>query len=254
MSYFDKQSPVTDFYLEVAAGNVTGKASVNKFGENKSSAAGVTEEIWDGSVAYTYPATADMTHISQAVDQAALRGATIEVQGVASGYVLVTQDAALDATLTTNPVALTTPLLRVFRMKVKANVVGASDISLKNVGGTTTYAIISAGYNQTLMALYTVPAGKTAYVTGYYGDVLEDPVATKDPDATEYALWVADRANGYEFQIKHEHGTPKGAGGIHHMFKPYLKVTEKSDIKLTSECSGKAGHVHGGFDLILVDN
>lgn len=240
-------APNSDYMLEVAAGRITGKSSVNKFGRNEDVAVGTEEEIWDGSLAYVFPATALMTSISQTADQVALRGESIEVQGLDSNFDFVTQDAVLDATDTTTVVTLTTALIRCFRMKVKSSVVATSTIRVHNAGETVDYAIISTGNNQTLMAIYTVPAGKTAYMTSYYASV--NPATNLDPTSNPIRLWAVDNVNGYARQIKHVIGLTVGA--FQHEFSPYLKFTEKTDIYITATPVGKAVDVSAGFDLYL---
>ena len=121
----------------------------------------------------------------------------------------------------------------------------------KILGGTT-YATIQAGNNQTLMAIYMVPASKTAYMTNYYCDFIE--ATGKDPKSVAFTLWAADRANSYEFQVKHKKGIAKTAPGFQHMFLPYAKFTEKTGIKIRALPDDKETLVHAGFDLILVDN
>lgn len=245
----------TDLSLEIAAGNVTGRASINKFGENLTITKNTTEDIWDGGGTYSFPSTADITHISQAVDQVAMRAAVIEVQGLDTNWAQVTQTKALDGSNTTTAVALNTALRRVFRMRVLANVVGAQDISAKNVGGGTVYATIQTGNNQTLMAIYTVPAGKTAFMTNYFGDQIPDNAGIQDPNRVEYKIWAADRDNGYEFQLTHSKATTAAKSEFQHFFNPYLQFAQKTDIKMTgTPSSDKDGHVHAGFDLILLDD
>jgi hypothetical protein len=241
----------SDPMLDAAKGIVTGQTCINKFGSNPEVTSNTFEDVWDAGGTYTFPSTADITHIRQAVDQADMQGEDIEVQGLDINWDLVTQSVTLDAANTTTPVALGTPLLRVFRMKVTADVVTDQLVQLRNVGGGTTYATIQAGFNQTLMAIYSVPANKTAYITNYYCDYVRD--AVKDPDGVDYDLLIADRANSYEFQVKHQKGIPKQASGFQHEFQPYLVVTEKSDIKIRSFPSNANANVHAGFDIILVD-
>ena len=242
--------------LLIARGLIDGTSQVNKFGDNPSITAGTTEDVWDVGGTYPFPTTADITHIVQATDQVGTDGgATIQVQGLDINWALVVQDADLDATDTTTEVELTTPLIRIFRMKVNANVVLAANVLAVASGGGTTYALIQAGKNQTLMAIYTVPAGKTAYMTQYYVDNV--PTAAKQPDSVEFLLWMADRHNGYEFQLKHERAIPKLGDGIIQPFNPYLKITQKTDIKISAEVVGGVGddgHPHAGFDLILIDD
>ena len=248
---FVRDNIMKDYALEVTLGNVNGVTCINKYGLNPGVASGAKEEIWDGSAAYVYPATALMTSISQTADQVAMRGATIEVQGLDANYTAVTQDATLDASNTTTVVTLGTALIRCFRMKVHADVVSDQDIRVHNAGETQDYAIILAGNNQTLMAVYTVPAGKTAVMTNYWGH--HHPATGQDPTSNPIKLWARDKANSYEAQLKHIVGLPNG-GGFLHNFLPYPKFTEKTDLFITAEPVGKAAAVSAGFDLYLVNN
>jgi hypothetical protein len=241
-----------DFMLELACGNIAGVSQVNKFGASLAVTADTTEDIWDGGGTYAYPATALMVKVSQTVDQSTMRGATIEVQGLDANWALVVQDVVLDASLTTTPVVMTTPLIRVFRMKVMADVVIDSPIRCHNAAEDVDYAVISIGNNQTLMALYTVPAGKTAFITSYFCDSTD--ATNKQPTGIDVRLWMADRANSYEFQLKHSRGIPKAGIGFQHFFAPYIKINEKTDIKITALPTDEAAAVHAGFDLILVDD
>lgn len=240
-----------DFALQLARGHIYNHSHVNKFGRNTTIASGATEEIWDGSSAYSFPATALMTSISQTADQVAMRGGTIQVQGLDANWDLVVQEATLDATATTTVVTLTTPLIRCFRMKVLENVVAASPIRVHNAGETQDYAVILAGKNQTQMAIYTVPSGYTAFVTGYYAR--EHPVTGNAATSLDVELWGRDNANGYAKQIKHSMGLAVG-GGHQQLFNPYVKFTEKTDIYLTVTTVGGTSDMSGGFDLILVKN
>ena len=247
-------SPNKDLMLEYAAGNVSGYSTVNKFGRSTAITSGNTWEVWDGNAAYSFPATALMTSISQTTDQAAMRGATIEVQGLDANWAQVTQNATLDASDTTTVVTLSTALIRCFRMKVLANVVSTSTIRVHNAGETQDYAIIGTGNNQTLMAIYTVPASKTAFVTNYYATANPGGGA---PTTFNVSLWGQDNANSYAPQLKHIQGVsadPDAYGRMQHHFAPYYKFTEKTDIILKGSPSGSSVDVSGGFDLILVDN
>jgi len=245
------RSPFTDERLLAPAGVWEGITCVNKFGENHNVATDSTETIWEGSNLYPFPATALITSMSQTADQLAMRGATIEVQGLDADWNLVIQNADLDGTLTTNVVTLSTPLIRVFRAKVMADVVSDQVIRIHNAGETVDYAIITAGENQTTMAIYTVPANFTAYLTNYYSH--HHPATNQNPTSLDLKLYGADRHNGYAGQLKHTVGVPTG-GAFHHPFVPYMRFTQKTDIYMTATTVGKAAHVSAGFDLYLLDN
>ena len=247
-----KENIVGDYALEVSRGNINGVAGVNKFGRGVVTS-GSTFEIWDGNAAYVFPATALMTSISQTADQAGMQDETVEIQGLDANYAAVTQTAILgpSASSTATVITLGTPLIRCFRMKVLADVVTTSPIRVHNAGETQDYAIIGTGNNQTLMAVYTVPAGKTAYVTNYWAH--HNPATGQDPTSNPITLWARDKANAYEAQVKHVVGLPNGAGFVH-PFNPYPKFTEKTDLFITAAPVGKTADVSAGFDLFLVTN
>jgi len=234
--------------LEAASGHNAAMTSVNKFGRNSNVAIGVEEEIWDGSAAYVFPATALMTSISQTTDQAALNGETIEVQGLDANWDLVIQNAVLGAP-STGVVTLTTPLIRCFRMKVLSGIVTDSPVRVHNAGETQDYAIIGIGNNQTLMAIYTVPNGKVAYMLCYYAHV--NPGTNLDPTSMPIRVWARDNENGYAPQLKHVVG--QTSSGFQHFFTPYAKFTGKTDIYITAQPVGKAADVTAGFDLIIIN-
>ena len=245
---------IQDLMLEIPQGNIGGKSSVNKFGRSTAITTGNTWEIWDGNSAYVYPATALMTKVSQTTDQGTLQGETIEVQGLDANWDLVVQNVTLNGSDTTTPVVMTTPLIRCFRMKVLADAVSTSNIRVHNDAENQDYAIISTGNNQTLMAIYTVPAGKTAYMVCYYCTVNPGGGA---PTTFNVSMWAQDNANTYKPQIKHIQGVSADAdayGHFQHFFRPYQKFTEKTDIIIKGAPSGASVDTSAGFDLIIVDN
>ena len=241
-----------DLMLEIPMGNIPGYSLVNKFGRNSNVASGTTEEIWDGSVAYTFPTTATITHIRSAVDSATTQGATIEAQGLDANWDLVVQTKALDGTDSTTEVALDTPLIRIFRIKVLDSSVMDEDIwaGATGMSAATANAIVQAGNNQTLMAIYTVPNGKTAYMTSWKAAV--NPATNLDPTSNPIRMWARDNVNGYAPQLKDDQGLT--VGNIRIPYEPYYKFTQKTDIFFTASPVGKAVDVSVGFDLILVDN
>jgi len=237
--------------LYPASGVDSNFTSVNKFGQNTDIAQDSTEEIWDGSATYVWPTSAVITRISQTADQEAMRGETIEVQGLDANWAEVTQEIDLDGTLTTTAVEITTPLIRVFRMKVQANVVIDSPVRAHNTAENQDYAIISIGNNQTLMAIYTTPADKVAYITNYWAH--HNPTTGQSFTSNPIKLWMRDNASGFEKQLKHLVGIAED-GHFQHFFEPHLKVSAQTDIFITASPVGKAADISAGFDLILMND
>ncbi len=245
----------TDYFLEVSKGNIDGASKINKFGLNENAVADTEEDIWTGGGTYPWPTTALMTHTSQTVDQVALRGAEIEWEGLDANWDPISVLVTLDATDTTTPVALSTPMLRCYRGDVNANAVNDSPVRLHNAGETVDYAIIDTGNNQTTMALYTVPRGKTAYLTQYYVSVVDS--TNKSPTSTRFKLYTADRLKNYEFQLKGVLGIPGGGGTATVTSNPPAggnSASEMTDIKITALPQDQDAEVTAGFDLVIVDN
>jgi len=149
---------------------------------------------------------------------------------------------------------LDTALRRVFRVKVLDDTEMDQDIWVgpDPASAANSSAIITTGNNQTLMAILTVPNGKTGYLPNYYCDYVRS--AAKDPNGIEFKLWARDNTNGYAPQLKHAKGIPKQAAGFDHPFKPYYKFLAKTDVFLTGQPSGAGAHANAGFDMIMIDD
>ena len=241
--------------LDIARGIVPGHSSVNKFGVNTDIPDGSEEIVWSASHAYTWSTTADITHI---VSDSA-ETINIEVQGLDANWDIVKQEKALTGT---TAVALDTPLIRAFRMRVNDSTTNAGTVQC-GVGSTTSSftaanlrAEIEPGKGQTLMAIYTVPRGKTAYVTKYYASIVGDsgPPA-RAPDYMVFRVYAIDRGNDYAVQIKHAVGAVLiGTSLVEHEFQPPPSIPEKTDIYITAEPDGDIASVGAGFDIVLVDD
>ena len=241
---------MSDFMMEVPAGR-TPYSSINKFGRSTAITTGNTWEIWDGNSAYIWPTSATITHLWSAVDSATTQGVVVEIQGLDTNYSLVAQNVTTNASDSTTGVALGTALRRVFRMKVLDASVMDQALRVGPTGKASYQAQISIGNNQTLMAIYTVPAGKTAYMTGYYATANPGGGA---PTTFNVSLWATDNVNGYAAQLKHIQGVSADVdayGRMQHFFQPYYKFTEKTDIILKGSPTGASVDVSAGFDLIL---
>jgi len=133
-----------------------------KFGFNTVS---TTEEtIWDGGGIYGYPSSAVVMTVTSAAG-ATDDGVKITVQGLDENWAIASEEVALGASGTATT---TTTFNRVYRAFVSGSSVITGAVTVSNSG--TDYAKIQTGENQTLMTVWTVPAGYTAYIQeGYIG-------------------------------------------------------------------------------------
>ena len=225
-------------HIPLAAGQIHGFTTVNKFGYSDSIANLST--IWDGSNIYTYSTSAGVVTVSGTTDD---DEAIIEVQGLDANYNLITQNAQLNgdgnATFATN-------MIRIFRARVKEPAPGeTTNAGILNISiAGQLRAKILAGNGQTLMALYTIPAGKTGYLLNLTMSV------DKNVDVI-YKLISIEPIDGRVANLKGQFGT--FGTPIDHNYPIPLKFAEKTDIEVRAD----AGNACGGgatFDLILVDN
>ncbi len=240
-----------DDHLKIAMGVYPDIPVVNKFGHNPAVASGGTEEIWEGSALYVFPASALMVKLSQTTDQAAMQGETVRIVGLDNDFAEVTQDVVLDASNTTTPVVLGTALRRVQSMLLRSTVVADQPIRLHNSAEDKDYSVIAVPDGHSESAIYTVPAGFTAYITRYYASHL--PTSGQTFTSCNIKLLCRDNINGFAPFMAHENGFAPD-GSFDHHFDEYFQVTEQEDIYLQATTVGAAADVVGGFDLLLVRN
>lgn len=244
--------------LDIAEGKARGYSHVNKFGRCEDIATATYTDVWDygGTTAvYPFPSAAGvLTLASIAADDIAGTGAQkVEVQGLDANWDMQTVTYDTNGGGTT---VSTETWLRIFRMKVVQT--GSGNENAGNITATVGGSIIAQitnngaiGYNQTLMAIYTVPRGKTAYLTGY-----KMSVNKKNGAAADYNIWARDNENGHPFQLKETMGMDSNATStVQNFFLPQNTYTEKTDIKM--QCLHSAtGTIDSsaGFDLVLVNN
>jgi hypothetical protein len=240
-----------DWTINISAGDVSGTSYIEKFGMNTDVDSN-KETIWDGGDIYTYISTAETVAITSTLgaDSAAGTGArTVEIQGLDANHNLVYE------TLTVGGGAGTQEFLRVFRAKVvTAGTSGINEgtISITSSDTSTELAQIgvdgsgsnAAGRGQTFMALYTVPAGKTAYLTQW-------TVGCGKQNTDAVATFLA-RPEGGAWNAKDI--ITVSATTYAKDYKIPLQFTEKTDIEVRAYSTTNNSLVSSTFNLILIDN
>ena len=250
--------------LQISAGNISGMSVIHKFGHAPDFDTGDGEvTIWDGAeddaawenMVYDYSTTADIDSISSSKTADTV---AIEVHGLDTNYNVVTTSATLNGV---TRVALSTAYIRVYRAKN----IGSANLS----GHVAVYpnTALTAGIptdksairilihpenNQTEMAIYTVPNGKSGYLDSFYASV---GGANK---SSNYIIKLFVRPFGGVFQLKHRTVvSDDGSSRFQYNFSSPEKILQKSDVHMTVETTAvgvTATSVAGGFDIILVDD
>ena len=228
------------FELQISRGQISYHAPLFKFGFN-SVVSNTEETIWDAGGIYAYPSSAlamTVTSAGGATDS----GITVVVQGLDGNYLEVSEEVTLNA----SGVATTTQtFLRVFRAYVSGGTEPTGNITITNTA--TTYAQIIDGDHQTLMAVYTVPAGKTLYLN-------RGSISSGTEIANKYITGrLVTRLQGKIFRTQAK--VTLANGFIDFDWEVPLKLPEKTDIEARAVASS-AGNtaVSATFEGILIDN
>ncbi len=232
--------------IHIANGQMLGASHINKFGYTGTSVNG-SATIWDGVAVngnsiYTYLETAVTLKVES--DDSDDDGATYLIEGLDGDYNLVSEEIATDSG--TGIGTGTQQFLRVFRARMTSNGgVNDGNVSITtNDINDTLLAYIKEDNGQTLMSIYTVPAGKTAYLIKLHGSV--------DKSNADVKFMFFETPFGGSRNIKHMSGT-QGGNPIDYDYPVPLRFEEKSDLEMRILTSASCG-AGGIFDLILVDN
>ena len=238
MYQFHNERPSPEFYLDVSRGAIPNAFSIHKFGANFDIDQNTDpESVWTGGGLYPWSSLSSAQTI-YCISTSASDTATLTIEGFDANYEQQTETGTLTGT---TAVTTSSTFIRVFRMSYEdgANV---GDITARVTSGTgTVVAKIDAGYAQTLMAVYTIPAGFTGYMVALD--------ATIDGTKTCQVL-MYHRLTGKPFRIAH---VAESTGHYRYDFSVPLKLPEKTDIDIRiNEVSGNDARVTANFDIILL--
>lgn len=227
------------FELQIARGQIPNHSFNHKFGATPSMSINTTGSVWDiNDTLYPWSAFATAGTLSVARADAADANKTITIQGLDANYNEISENVTLTAAsgnLTTNS------FIRVYRAFMHNG-------SATNVGnitaskGGTNVLRINAGKGQTLMAIYTVPAGLTAYLSQGVMSVQANADATGNM-FVRYGGQTAFRI-GHSFEVT--------AGNYSYSFSIPLRIPEKSDIDIRASVRSNNARITAAFDLILI--
>ena len=236
------------FYLAVQQGKVPGYSMVNKFGYNPTIGSGSFETIWETGDNYSWQSTAvtvDVVSDDVNDDVAGTGARTLRIQGLDGSYNFAEETVDMDGTTT---VTTTQTFLRVFRMSVEtAGSSGNNEgtITVTYTGGSDVAATISAGNGQTLMTLYTIPAGYTGYLLSI------NISSGKDQEMDfKFIQRINEGSNG-GFQTKQFLNVRGGQSTV--IFNAINIIPQKSDIYVSGKGSSTSS-ASASFDLLLVQD
>jgi len=245
---------VGDFYFDVATGDVRDHSSVNKFGRNADVDSAAAEDIWDGGGVWNEPTVGQvftMTSTSAADTSAGTGARTVQVSGLISSTGLLANE-----TITLNGtswVTLTNNYQMIHRLIVlTAGTGGVNAGTIYAVGNTdgTVTAQINIGNNQTLMAIFKIPAGSDGCLLGYYASANKATGQT----ATINTI-LKTKPNGEVWQITEVVGLIKdGSSNVVRKYFVPSCFEPLTTIKITMDSNVDDVDGSAGFDIVLHPN
>jgi hypothetical protein len=223
------------FNLQVARGHVSNHSAINKFGWN-SSVGGSFETVWDGSNVYTYQSSGTATAVSttDADDSAS----TVRISGLDANFLPATDLITVDGSASANSYS------RINRaIVVSANTSTTNSNSIEIRQGGEIAALITAGAGQTLMAVYTVPAGKTGYLHYFQGSI------DKQKEVI-FRILARDNDAGTAFNEKGRFGS--FGVPVDYTYDYPLKFSANTDIQVQVK-AGATTEAGAIFDMVLID-
>jgi hypothetical protein len=243
------------FELQVARGQISWHERLFQFGTNTNVGTAFSTLWPGGGTLYAYPSAATVLKISSASasDAAAGTGArTVLVNGLDADYNEISETVTLNGQTAVNTV---NSYLRFHYMEVLTAGSGgtAAGILYAGVGVVTSgvpatiYGYVSVGYNVSEQALWTVPAGYTAYITSCAwtsGNTTANVIITGSLNL---------RKLGSVFVVESTCKMTAGNSFDRHFDTPIM-VQEKTDIEMRAASSTAGSAVTGEFHVIYIQN
>lgn len=237
----------------LAEGDLSGHYSLLKFGTRTSVAAATPSLIWEGPTAlYPYMSTAQQLQIasSAATDIAGGTGIrTLIIQGLDASYNEVSETITMNGTTQVTTVNSYIRIFRAYGETCGTSYTNDGTITIYDNAGTTVQGIINPGDGQTLMTMWTVPAGKTAFLS-------RGSVSTNSNKGARVSLFIRKIDSGtlYPWRIQYRGYLFSGGEAID--IKTPIALPEKTDIEIRINTPASAGTTSCGatFELWYEDN
>lgn len=231
-----------DFTMQLARGHIANHSFNHKFGATPAMSIGATGTVWDvNDTVYPWSAWATAGTVSVSAVNSSDNGKSITLQGLDSNYIFQEETVVMSSSVA---VTTTKSFIRLNRGFIVDGENNVADIIVTK--SATAVLKIVAGKAQTLMAVYTVPADQTAYLTQGGCSI------QKSGDATgEMCIRFFGQSS---FRVGHSFEVQGEGGPYQYKFTVPIRIPEKSDIDVRASVRSNNSRITAVFDLILVDN
>ena len=244
------------FELQISRGQIPGHYRVQKFGFNP--LINQTEEtVWsEGGIYYHPPGATQLQVASTSDDDTGNEGdgaRSIELQGLDENYNEITETVLLDGT---TPVSTTKSFLRINRGFVKTagdnevatGIIRAGTGTVTNGVPASVYLRIDPADGQTLMCVWTVPAGYTGYV------LQKDVTCLTEANNKFGTIRLITKQPGGVFRTHDKFSVQNDHVGL--TYSTPLPLPEKTDIEVRAvgSSSNSALHVSATLEIVYIKN
>ena len=230
------------FELQIARNQIQGHDHLDLFGFSTAVGSSAFGPLWEGLTSsggnYPFPSTAATISVVSA--SASDTAVTMAIYGLDANFLPVTAIVALNGT---TPVVTTQTFLRINSV---VTIVGNAVGNVTFTHTATVIAQVNAGIGQTQMAVYTVPAGYTLYLTYYQAD---GNTTTTSGAYMNTRIRTTLRPSGVVLVT----GQTTYLNNLQIPYGVPLAITEKTDTEIQFLGSGGAGsrqNVYAGGFLI----
>ena len=253
VSSITRMGTIEPWDLQVGRGQITGHQYVFQFGQ--ASTVTTNQSVWATTGAYVFPAAATVMKISSASasDTSAGTGAqTVRIVGLDANYNVISEIVSLNGQTSVNTV---NSYLRINDFYVTTCGSGntAAGIIYAGTGVVTAgvpatiYSLMPAAYNAQTQAIYTVPAGYTAYVSSY---TFSSNNGTANTTCSGF-LYVYLYGNA--FPTIEASARFNGGNTFDRHFDYPLAFPEKTDLDM-HVTSSNSGQMTGEMHILLIKN
>lgn len=229
-----------------------GYGDIHKFGAVPQMSTGATGSIWERNDTI-YPwehmngghtlTVETVLYNNEASIQTADDGGTVTISGLDANYEEVSETITIASGVGTGAQTFKR-VFRAFFTPASGVNPNTNRILIKATG--TIVAQISEGKGQTLMAVYTIPAGKTGWL------LKGDTTCAANADATVNMFVRYGGAGG--FRIGHTAEVAGVGGQYTYDFPIPNALPEKTDIDVRATVRSNNARVTAIFDILLIDN
>lgn len=199
------------------------------------------QTVWNATTIWVPPSTATtMTVVSSSTsDTATGTGArTVSIAGLDSNYAEISETVTLNGT---TAVTTTKSYIRIQRMTVATAGSTESNVGTITISNANPQGTIQPNAGQSSFSMYTVPAGKVAYLHALH---------LSSSKSTDGKFTLRTRLNGVS-RIRHSALLTGESYDVEFTYPTVLP--EKTDIELRATANTGNGIVAGAYDLLIID-